>query len=177
MRPLATGVITLITLALAVTGFLLPRHADAPGTDDAAQVRSDAAETLSESCSVVQQLHYSRCGHSITRRQTLPAELAGRSRADAEAAYEQYRVTSYASDEIRMERTLDMYCADHLVLMADEAGMLCVFENRYGDALALVQETDIRLSALPASCQEEILPGKAFDTLEDVENWLESVES
>ena len=126
---------------------------------------------------MVQRLNYTRCSHSITRRMTLPDELIGKTRTDAEAAYEPYRITSYASDEIRMERMLDMFCADHRVLMADASGMLCVFENRYGDALALVRETEIPLSSLPASYQEEILPGKAFDTLEEIEQWLESIES
>ena len=177
VRPVAVGVITLMTIAMAVTGFFLPEKAEVQGSNDAAQVRSDTAELLSEGCAVVQQLNYTRCSHSITRRQTLPIELIGKSRADAEAAYEPYRITSFASDEIRMEQMLDMFCADHLVLMADASGMLCVFENKYGDALALVRETDIQLSSLPASCREEILPGKAFDTLMEIEQWLESIES
>ena len=76
-----------------------------------------------------------------------------------------------------MEQTLDMYCPDHVVLMPDESGMLCVFENRYGDALALVHELSTPLSALPESYQEELLPGMGFDTLDELESWLEAMES
>lgn len=176
-RPVAVGIIALMTIALVMTGILLPHGETPPENDPATQVRSDEADTLAEGCAVVQQLAYSRCGHGITRRLVLPNELVGKTRADAEAAYEGYRITSYASDEIMMAQTLDMYCADHLVLMADEAGMLCVFENKYGDAYALVQETETLLAALPAAYQEELLPGKAFDTLEEVERYLESIES
>ena len=177
-RPVAVGMIALMTIALAVAGILLPRAGEAPSEEDpVAQVRTDEANRLVEGCAVVQQLTYSRCGHGITRRLVLPTELVGKARADAEAAYEGYRITSYASDEIAMAQTMDMYCADHLVMMADEAGTLCVFENKYGDAYALVQETEVQLSALPSAYQEELLPGKAFDTLEEVERYLESIES
>ena len=76
-----------------------------------------------------------------------------------------------------MEQHLQMYCPDHMVLMPDGAGMLCVFENKYGDALALVKELNIPLKSLPAAAQEDVQPGLGFSTPEELEMWLESVES
>ena len=76
-----------------------------------------------------------------------------------------------------MEQTFDFYCAQHQVLMPDASGMLCVFENRYGDALALVRTLDTPLSALPEAVQEELRAGKGFDSAEELERWLESIES
>ena len=76
-----------------------------------------------------------------------------------------------------MEQHLQMYCPDHMVLMPDGAGMLCVFENKYGDALSLVKELSIPLKSLPAAAQEDVEHGLGFSTPEEMEMWLESVES
>ena len=76
-----------------------------------------------------------------------------------------------------MERTLDLYCPEHYVLLPDDSGMLCVFQNRYGDALALVKELNVSLTELPDAYQEELRPGKGFDTLDALTQWLESIES
>lgn len=177
-RPVAISILALLAVALIIAHFVTVRgNPVAEDGEQTAQVRSDAAVTMNEGCAVVQQLTYARCGHSLTRRQTLPTELIGKARADAEAAYEPYRVTSFSSDEICMEQSLDMFCPEHLVLLPDESGMLCVFENRYGDALALVQETQVLLTSLPAAWQEDALPGIAFDTMEEIAQWIESAES
>ena len=76
-----------------------------------------------------------------------------------------------------MEQQISLFCPDHMVLMPDSAGMLCVFENKYGDALALVNELNIAVSSLPAAAQEDVEMGLGFDSPEEMEMWLESVES
>ena len=76
-----------------------------------------------------------------------------------------------------MEQTLALYCPQHVVLMPDEGGMLCVFQNKYGDALALVKELDLLLTELPDDVQQTVRPGKGFDTIEALEQWLEGVDS
>ena len=63
------------------------------------------------------------------------------------------------------------------VLMPGEDGTLCVFQNKYGDALMLVRELDARLEHLPAALQEEVRDGLGFDDLATLEQWLESAES
>jgi len=40
-----------------------------------------------------------------------------------------------------------------------------------------VHELSTPLSALPESYQEELLPGMGFDTLDELESWLEAMES
>jgi hypothetical protein len=55
--------------------------------------------------------------------------------------------------------------------------MLCVFQNKYGDALALLKELDLLLTELPENVQTELRQGKGFDTIEDAEKWLEGADS
>ena len=104
-------------------------------------------------------------------------ELVGKGRAEAEAAYDLWQITSFSATELAMEQTVEIYCPEHQVLMPDASGVLCIFENRYGDALALVRSLDTPLSSLPESLQEELRQGKGFDSVEELERWLENAES
>lgn len=177
-RQIILGSLTLLGMAILLIVGLTPRTASAPEMEpDAAQVGVDTAQALDAACEMIQHLSYTPCGHSLTRRQTLPPDLAGKTRADLEAAYDLWQVTSFAPAEVTMEQALDMYCPEHMVLMPDESGMLCIFQNKYGDALALVEALDIPINELPDSYQEELRPGKGFDTQDALAQWLESIES
>lgn len=179
LRSLMMGAAVLVGMALLLIVGLTPRTASAPDAEmpDTALVGSDTAVTLSAECQLIQHLSYTPCGHELTRRQSLPTELAGKGRAELEAAYDLWQVTSFSSDEVAMSQALDMYCPQHVILMPDESGMLCVFENRYGDALGLVRELNIPLAELPDDLQETLRAGKGFDTEEELDLWLESNES
>lgn len=177
-RRLLTGCALVMGMALLMVLSLIPQSAQAPGTEaDDTQVALDAAQTLQADCILIQHLTYTPCGHSLTRRQALPGELAGKTRTELAAAYDAWQVTSFAPTEVRMEQSLAMYCPSHAVLLPDEGGMLCIWVNRYGDALALVKELGLAVSELPDSLQDEVRQGKGFDTQEALEKWLESVES
>ena len=179
LRSLLTGAAVLLGMALLLVVGLTPRSAAAPdaGLPDTALVGSDTAVTLTAECQLIQHLSYMPCGHELTRRQTLPTELVGKGRAELEAAYDLWQVTSFAPGEVTMAQALDMYCPEHVILMPDESGMLCVFKNRYGDALGLVRELNVPLSELPDELQESLRLGKGFDSEEELDLWLESNES
>ena len=159
--------------ALAVGAALLI----APPAPAAGAAGASTGPTLSDSSEVLQTLTYTRCSHTVTRRFTAPVELYGQGLAQVEALYPQWRVTELSAAAVRMEQQLEMYCPDHLVLLAGSDGRLCIFENRYGDALMLVEELETELPALSAAAREEAEAGIGFDTLQDLEQWLEGAES
>ncbi len=177
-RQLLTGGAMLLGLALLMIVALSPKSTvDDAVQPDTAQVRSDAQQTTSADCQLIQHLTYSPCGHDLTRRQVIPTELVGKDRETLSAAYDTWQITSFASAEVVMEQTCALYCPEHVVLMPNEGGLLCIFQNKYGDALALVKELDLLLSELPDSVQQELRAGKGFDTLEELEKWLEGADS
>lgn len=177
-RQLLTGGAMLLGLAMLMVVALAPKSTvDDAAMPDAAQVRSDAQQTVNADCQLIQHMTYSPCGHDLTRRMTIPAELAGKNREALSAAYDAWQITSFASAEVVMEQTLALYCPQHVVLMPDEGGMLCIFQNKYGDALALVKELDLLLSELPDGVQQAVRKGKGFDTIEALEKWLEGADS
>ena len=177
-RQLLTGGAMLLGLALLLIVALVPKRAvDDMAQPQTAQVRSDLQQTANADCQLIQHMRFAPCGHEMTRRQTIPTELAGQNRQTISEAYDAWQITSFASAEVVMEQTLSLYCPEHVVLLPDEGGMLCVFQNKYGDALALVKELDLLLSELPDSVQQTVRQGKGFSTIEELEKWLEGADS
>ena len=176
-KSLLTGTAMLLGLTLLMIAALVPKRAVDDLPPQTAQVRSDPQLTTAEDCQLIQHMTYAPCGHDLTRRQTIPQELAGKNREALSAAYDAWQITSFASAEVVMEQTLALYCPEHVVLKPDEGGMLCIFQNKYGDALALVKELDLLLSELPDDVQQAVRKGKGFDTIEALEKWLESSDS
>ena len=105
------------------------------------------------------------------------AQVLRNGRGEVAALYPDWRITEFSAVMVRMERQPDMFCPDHMVLMPNGAGYLCVYENKYGDAMALVSELSVELSSLPSAVQEELAYGIGFSTADELEQWLESAES
>lgn len=175
-RQLLAGGAGLCALALLLAVVLTPAPtAELPSP--ATQAGAGNSITLAEDCVLLQHMVFSPCGHEITRREALPSELRGKTRADLESWFTEWRVTTFASDEVAMEQALDMYCPEHLVLMPDESGMLCIWQNTYGDALSLRKELNIPVSGFPEETQNQLRAGLGFDTEQALMAYLESAES
>ena len=176
-RQLLTGSAMLLGMGLLLFTALMPKSTVDDAIPESAQVRTDMQMTTAADCQLIQHLTYAPCGHSLTHRQVIPAELAGQNREALSAAYDTWQITSFASAEVVMEQTLALYCPEHVVLMPDEGGMLCVFQNKYGESLALIKELDLLLTELPDSVQQTVRSGKGFATIEELEKWLEGADS
>ena len=92
-------------------------------------------------------------------------------------AFAEWDITSFSASEIEMSRELPLYCPEHLVVLPDGAGMLGVYENHYGDGYALRTPLDISIAALPESVRETVHLGIGFAGEQEIESWLETLES
>lgn len=167
---------------IAATTLLIPGNPEGTAPSATTQPADEVAGTnsnarVADGCELLETLSYTRCEHTVTRRVAAPTELYGKSLDDVKALYDDWQITEFTAKEIKMSQQPDLYCPDHMVLLPNETGMLCVFQNKYGDALALVSELKTELSALPASMQEEVRRGIGFATLAELEQWLENAES
>lgn len=160
---------------LAAVASMLPAE-NAPKEMENARVSADRA-TVEEGCELLQTIRYTRCEHTVNRRMAAPVELYGKTLEEVSALYEEWQMTAFSPKEISMEQVLPLFCPEHTVLMPDGAGYVCVFENRYGDAMALVKQLSIEVKNLPAAAREEVEMGKGFSSPEELDAWLESVES
>ena len=153
----------------------LPQATSAPGVPAGA----DLSERTQSGCRLHRTLYYAPCGHSVQRRESLPAQLVGLSRQALEAeigdALPGAMITGFSAAEVDASFNLSIPCPLHWVLDRGESGTLVVRQNRDGEALALVRETDVPLDRLS---QEQLaeLPW-IFDDVQALEGVLESLGS
>lgn len=166
-----------VLLVIAAAALLLPVGSSAPAPEEARSAAAGEQVKVAQGAELIQTLTYTRCEHVVTRRVSAPVELYGKTLDEVQALYPEWKITEFAPAQVRMEQQPDLFCPDHMVLMPNGAGMLCVFENKYGDALALVSELETDVRSLPAAIQEELRDGVGFSSLIELEQWLESVES
>ena len=138
---------------------------------------SRSRETVEENCLLIQTMRYARCGHEVTRRVQADKEYKGCTLQQMQEAFAEWEITGFSPAEIEMSRTLPLYCPEHLVVLPDGAGVLGVYENKYGDGYALRTQLDIPITDLPESLRETVHLGVGFATAEEIESWLETLES
>lgn len=185
----------LLAAVLALILCLLPIRADepdmpgenlagAPKESPEAQdvpAGADLSERTQQQTWLHQTLCYAPCGHSVQRRDSLPAQLTGLTRGALESEIGSVipgaQVTGFSGEEIDVTLSLDIPCPLHWVLQSGEDGMLHVMQNRTGEALDLVRGTDIALSTVADSERERLMEGVVFDDVQALEGYLESVSS
>lgn len=126
-------------------------------------------------------LYYAPCGHSVQRREKLPAQLVGLTRGALEkeigGLYENAAVTGFSAGEVDITTRMDMPCPLHWVLRGGEDGLLAVWQNTTGEALSVVRKTDIPVTAAAEEEQDELRDGRMFDDVQALEGYLESLSS
>lgn len=141
------------------------------------QTASGNREKVEGKCTLEQTLHYDRCGHTVTRRVTADPEYQGATLAQMQQAYQNWSITSFAPTEIVMSCHLPIFCPDHLVVMPDGAGVLGVYLNEYGEGYTLQKQLEVPLTELSEDMLETVHLGLGFATMNDIERWLETLES
>ena len=184
----------LITVLVAALLCLMPaRGADAPNekkpqTAAAQSVESaeapagaDLSAQTNRETYLHRTLYYAPCGHSVQRREKLPAQLVGLTRGALEkeigGLYENAAVTGFSAGEVDITTRMDMPCPLHWVLRGGEDGLLAVWQNTTGEALSVVRKTDIPVTAAAEEEQDELRDGRMFDDVQALEGYLESLSS
>ena len=126
-------------------------------------------------------LYYAPCGHSVQRREKLPAQLVGLTRGALEkeigGLYENAAVTGFSAAEVDVSTRMDVPCPLHWVLRAGDDGLLAVLQNTTGETLTVVRRTDIPVALAAGEEQDELRDGRMFDDVQALEGYLESLSS
>lgn len=183
----------IIVLVAALLCLMPARGADAPNekkpqTAAAQSVESaeapagaDLSAQTNRETYLHRTLYYAHCGHSVQRREKLPAQLVGLTRGALEkeigGLYESAAVTGFSAGEVDITTRMDMPCPLHWVLRGGEDGLLAVWQNTTGEALSVVRKTDIPVTAAAEEEQDELRDGRMFDDVQALEGYLESLSS
>lgn len=183
----------IIVLVAALLCLMPARGADAPNekkpqTAAAQSVESaeapagaDLSAQTNRETYLHRTLYYAPCGHSVQRREKLPAQLVGLTRSVLEkeigGLYENAAVTGFSAGEVDITTRMDMPCPLHWVLRGGEDGLLAVWQNTTGETLSVVRKTDIPVTAAAEEEQDELRDGRMFDDVQALEGYLESLSS
>ena len=142
---------------------------------------ADLSARTGKGCYLHSTLHYAPCGHSVQRREALPAQLVGLSRqalqSEIGSVIPGAAVTGVSSSEVDVSRSLEIPCPLHWVLRGGEDGLLGVWQNMDGETLRLVRSTDVPLSCAAEEERPLLLEGRVFDDVQALEGYLESLSS
>lgn len=183
----------IIVLVAALLCLMPARGADAPNekkpqTAAAQSVESaeapagaDLSAQTNRETYLHRTLYYAPCGHSVQRREKLPAQLVGLTRSVLEkeigGLYENAAVTGFSAGEVDITTRMDMPCPLHWVLRGGDDGLLAVWQNTTGEALSVVRKTDIPVTVAAEEEQDELRDGRMFDDVQALEGYLESLSS
>ena len=138
--------------------------------DDSAQVSQQMLdEAVSPEAVVIWQYHMA-CGHAVEFEAAQDA--IGKTRAELEAEYGIGSVESFSQQAVTMNVASEQYCPEHYVLLLED-GVLTVrkTDERLHEQVLLTLDVNLPIGAA-AECAE----GMIFDSLEDINIYLEGLE-
>lgn len=154
---------------------------DTPQPASGVPAGADLSERTQEGCMIHRTITYAPCGHSVQRREALPARLVGLTRTalqkEIASVIPGAQVTGFSGAEVDAAQSLDIPCPLHWMLAAGEDGLLCVMQNLSGEEMQTVRQTDIPLSRAPQEQRQELLGGMVFDDVQAMEGYLENLSS
>ena len=157
---------------------LTARQSDAPQEEPAG---ADLSDRTQKNAYLHQTLYYAPCGHSVQRREKLPAKLVGLTRGALESkigsVLPDAAVTGFSAGEVDVTLRKEIPCPLHWVLQGGDNGMLCVLQNQDGETMSVIRQTDIPVTAAPESEQSDLCGGRMFDDVQALEGYLESLSS
>lgn len=137
--------------------------------EDAAAGARPGAETVAPDAKVV-WVYQMVCGHTAEVEDAQP--VIDKTRAELEAAYGAAAVESFSAKEVRLRLTSERFCPRHYVLYL-ENGALTVRKTDEALAEQVLLTLDV---SLPADAAAECAEGLPFDSLEDINVYLEGLE-
>ena len=186
-----------VAAILAVLFSLLPTQADAPVegaqylaqeqeneqekyTDLGVPAGADVSDTTQAGTYLHRTMRY-MCGHSVQRREELPAQLRGLTHAalekDIVRVIPDAKVTGFSVQEVAIAQAMEIPCPLHWVLRLGENGRLQVLQNMTGETLEVIREAEVERQALGTDTLQELLAGVTFDDVQALEGYMESLNS
>ena len=141
---------------------------------------ADLSQQTQEGTFLHRTMRYA-CGHSVQRREPLPAQLRGLNHAALDetigTVMPKVQVTGFSVREVDVVQRMEIPCPLHWVLRLGEHGTLEVLQNVDGESLFVIREMEIEREMLGEETVQELLAGMTFDDVQALEGYLESLNS
>jgi len=133
--------------------------------------------TVVKGCILTTKYVYTMCGHQETSEEVVGSGLVGMTRDEVKKYFDGFNLEVFSADQIVISKTINQYCQKHYILK-EQQGEIVILRDIPGTAdLELFRQTGISTSMLPADERQKIYYGKVFSSLEDIEEYLESIDT
>jgi hypothetical protein len=146
-----------------------PAQTPAPRQDAAAQTAQRGEDTITPTAQVTWR-YAMACGHEVSIQDAQP--VVGKTRAELAQAYGADAVVQFSPARVEIRQARDISCPDHYVLKLENDTLTV----RKTDA-ALKERILLTLDIpLPKDAAAECIKGMTFDSLEDINIYLEGLD-
>ncbi|MGI5849828.1 MAG: hypothetical protein ACOX8Q_07170 [Christensenellales bacterium] len=176
-------VILFVLLAGGLTGFILarnePRVVKENGpSEQSSDLQVDVNDAkISKNAMVQWDYEYKMCSHHIYLRCQVDQNMVGLSFSEFQEYYPDVRIVSFDTNELSLKKTFDCYCPDHYILKSYNQG-LAIFRTILGsDEQEIYLEIQFNLQAVRDDEKQVLEVGKLFNSVDDLEHYIENIET
>ncbi|MDP2892580.1 MAG: hypothetical protein Q8O09_05540 [Bacillota bacterium] len=135
------------------------------------------AVVISADCVETVEYRYLLCGHTKYVKQKAGSEIAGLTEEEFRLRYPGFQMLQFSPTAIQGTVIINAYCPDHYILKAID-GMVDIYRIKPGTGeFALYKRLGMHIEEFKESCKQGVARGMAFDSIEDLEGFLEDQES
>lgn len=178
--------ILICTVLALIAGMLLGyvlQPSEAPGQSvqnqaEAAPVDRIGVVSILPTTRVERETCFLQCGHTVISTLKNASGFTGLTKTELADRYPKAIITSFSSDLVHIVERFEGYCPEHFVLLFAEEGMLKVMRMQ-AETLenVCVLEIPDALEGLDAETAEQLQQGEAFSSLDEINRYLENLES
>ncbi|MGE5494324.1 MAG: hypothetical protein ACM3S4_03360 [Burkholderiales bacterium] len=146
-----------------------PKPSDVPAGADDARIEKGA--------SVDWDYEYSMCGHHIYLHCEADESIVGLTFSELQASSPDMRIVSFEPKKLTLKKSFECYCPRHYILrrLKDK---LAVFRTVLGTPdQEVCLEVPMLFSSINKDEQQALEVGKLFDSLENIEHYLENLDT
>lgn len=177
----------LICTALALAAGILLGYAlgpsetpqqNLPNQAEAAPVDRIGVVSILPTTRVEREICFLQCGHTVVSALENASEFTGLTKTELSDRYPKAIITSFSSELVHIVERCEGYCPEHYVLQSADEGMLKVMRMQVETLENVcVLEITAGLDGLDAEAAEQLQKGEAFSSLDEINRYLENLES
>lgn len=135
-----------------------------------------AIDITTKNTLMVFKTYYTKCkDERIEERRAEDSEI-GLNRQEIKAKFPNWEVREFSSPQVILTKELNEYCPNHFILKAKDGIVVIYLPSDEENTERNIEKTQ-SINNLPSHVQEEIRKGLVLDSLEEVEYFMESLDS
>ncbi|MBM7582315.1 hypothetical protein JOD02_001172 [Caldicoprobacter guelmensis] len=138
---------------------------------------AEPLQTTSETTTFIFERVYNLCGHNLVSYRSATPQEVGLSRKQVKDMYSSWDIKEFSASIVWLCERVDGYCPNHYVIKDNDGRIAICRPLEDGRGFYLIRQTSIDTAFLDADLQERVKEGWVVDSLEQVEQLVESWDS